>query len=68
MVVYSDGFLDARPDVLLTPDRAAAELRGAASALEIVDRLVALATPDGPLPDDLTLVVLRCRDEAPVER
>jgi PAS domain-containing protein len=64
LVVYSDGLVDARPELALTPDAFAGQLEGAASALEIVDRLVALAAPAGPLPDDLTLVVLRCRPEA----
>jgi serine phosphatase RsbU (regulator of sigma subunit) len=68
LVVYSDGLVDARPDLALTPAAVAEHLEGAESALEIVDRLVALASPAGspaaPLPDDLTLVVLRCRAAA----
>ena len=43
LVVYSDGLLDARPDLALTPASLAARLDGAASAAEIVERLTALA-------------------------
>lgn len=63
MVVYSDGLLDARPELELTPLTLADSLTGARSALDMVDRLVALAAPDGPLPDDLTMVVVFCREE-----
>jgi serine phosphatase RsbU (regulator of sigma subunit) len=60
LVLYSDGLVDACPD--LSPDRAAVagRLAGASGAAEMVDRLVALARAGGPLPDDLTVVVLRC--------
>jgi phosphoserine phosphatase RsbU/P len=64
LVVYSDGLLDARPDVTLDPPAIAARLAGAESAQAMVDRLVELAALTGPPPDDLTVVVLRCRDEA----
>jgi sigma-B regulation protein RsbU (phosphoserine phosphatase) len=62
LVVYSDGLIDACPD--LAPDAAvlASRLDGATSALAIVDRLVTLATTGAPLPDDLTVVVLRRRE------
>jgi len=63
LVVYSDGLIDARPDLVLDPRILANRLEAAAGAQEIVDRLVELATCSGPLPDDLTVVVLRCRDE-----
>ena len=60
LVVYSDGLLDADPDLRL--DRAAigASLDSRESAAEMVNRLVALPRLDGPPPDDLTVVVLRC--------
>ena len=49
----------------LTRATLAERLAGATSAREIVDRLVTLATAEsGPLPDDLTVVVLRCREES----
>ncbi|MDP8922885.1 MAG: SpoIIE family protein phosphatase [Chloroflexota bacterium] len=63
MVIYSDGLVDARPDLAVTPSMLAERLDGAASALEIVDRLVALAAGSEPLPDDLTVMVLRCRTD-----
>jgi serine phosphatase RsbU (regulator of sigma subunit) len=61
LIVYSDGLLDARPDLLLRPAVLADALRGAESAVEMIDRLLALAALTGPPPDDLTVVVLRCR-------
>jgi PAS domain S-box-containing protein len=66
LVVYSDGLVDARPDLDLTPVSISRALDGAASAVAIVERLVSLAEggPGNALPDDLTVVVLRCR-EAP---
>ena len=65
LVVYSDGLIDARPDVALDRATLGERLAGATSAHEIVDRLVAVATAEGgPLPDDLTVVVLRCREES----
>lgn len=62
LIVYSDGLVDARPD---SPGAAeiADSLRGANSAEEMVDRLVRSAQPAGPLPDDLTVMVLRCRED-----
>ena len=64
LVVYSDGLVDARPDLDLTPVSISRALDGAASAAAIVERLVSLAEggPERALPDDLTVVVLRCRD------
>lgn len=63
LVIYSDGLIDARPDLVLDPRVLANQLEVTIRAQEIVDRLVGLATLSGPLPDDLTVVVLRCRDE-----
>lgn len=62
LVVYSDGLIDARPELSLNPQGLANRLVGATSAQQMVDRLVELATEAGPLPDDLTVVVL-CRQE-----
>jgi serine phosphatase RsbU (regulator of sigma subunit) len=64
LVLYSDGLVDARPDLTLDRHALAERLDGAASAAEMVDRLVALAELTGPPPDDLTLLVLRCCDGA----
>jgi phosphoserine phosphatase RsbU/P len=63
MVIYSDGLIDARPDLAITPAALAEHLDGAGSALEIVDRLVSLVAGSEPLPDDLTVMVLRCRSD-----
>ncbi len=61
LVVYSDGLLDANPDLRLDRDVIGASLDVRDSAAEMVTRLVALPHLDGPPPDDLTVVVLRCR-------
>jgi serine phosphatase RsbU (regulator of sigma subunit) len=66
VVVYSDGLVEAPPDRVLDRSTLGGRLGGAASAAEIVERLVALGSgerpgPTAPPPDDLTVVVLRCR-------
>jgi serine phosphatase RsbU (regulator of sigma subunit) len=61
LVVYSDGLLDANPDLRLDRDAIGASLDVRDSAAEMVVRLVALPHLDGPPPDDLTVVVLRCQ-------
>jgi CheY-like chemotaxis protein len=58
LVLYSDGLVDARPDLALDAAGVAALLHGATTAEAMVERLVALGTAAGPLPDDLTVVVL----------
>jgi serine phosphatase RsbU (regulator of sigma subunit) len=63
LVVYSDGLLDARPDLALQPAKLARRLDGASGAAEVVERLLAAAALTGPPPDDLTVVALRCQDE-----
>jgi phosphoserine phosphatase RsbU/P len=63
LILYSDGLLDARPDIGLDYHALAAHLDGAASAAEMVGRLTALAACAAPLPDDLTVVVLRCTED-----
>jgi len=60
LVIYSDGLVEARPDVRLQPAVLAEQLQGAASAAAMVERLVDLAAVPGPPADDLTVVVLRC--------
>jgi serine phosphatase RsbU (regulator of sigma subunit) len=60
LVLYSDGLIDARPELALNNQRLAAELRGAASAREMLDRLIALPGKEGPLPDDMTVLVAHC--------
>jgi serine phosphatase RsbU (regulator of sigma subunit) len=58
LVLYSDGLIDARPDLNLDAASVASLLDGAATADEMVARLIALGSATGPLPDDLTVVVL----------
>lgn len=65
LVVYSDGLVDARRDVELTPALIAAPLAGATSAPEMVERLIGLAAGSEPRPDDLTVLVLRCTAPLP---
>lgn len=62
LVVYSDGVVDARPDLELTPHKLSQYLDGTRSALAMVDRVVTLLSPVGVPPDDFTVIVLRCND------
>jgi serine phosphatase RsbU (regulator of sigma subunit) len=65
LVLYSDGLIDARPDLDLEPEDVAAQLEGVSGAEAMVERLVGLADTGEPLPDDLTVVVLQCvQDQA----
>ena len=63
LVLYSDGLVDARPDLAITPATLADVLGGATTAEAMVERLIALGTAGGQLPDDLTVVVLLLPDE-----
>lgn len=63
LVLYSDGLVDAHPDLVLKPPELSAHLDGATSADEMVRRLVELTTSASPYPDDLTVVVLRCQQD-----
>jgi serine phosphatase RsbU (regulator of sigma subunit) len=59
LVIFSDGLLDARPDLLAAGNRAFEPVvAGAPDARELLDRLFALVDIESPLPDDLTAVVL----------
>lgn len=61
VVIYSDGLIDAKVDQEITVDELADVLDDVTLAATAVERLVELAVPSsGELPDDLTLVVLRC--------
>lgn len=60
LVLYSDGVIDAQRESVIDNTVLSARLEGAATAREMVDRIVSLAPQGTPLPDDLTvLVVLR---------
>ncbi len=65
LVLFSDGLLDARPDLDLNNNLFAASLIGASNAASMVDRLIALLDLKGVPPDDLTVLVLRCQGERP---
>jgi PAS domain S-box-containing protein len=60
LVLFSDGLVDARPELGLNHQSLAAQLEDAASAQEIVGRLIGLTEQDGPRPDDITVLVVRC--------
>jgi PAS domain S-box-containing protein len=60
LVLYSDGLIDARPELALNNRVLAKQLRGAASAQEMMERLIALTEQQGPLPDDITVLVVHC--------
>ena len=60
LVLYSDGLIDARPDLNLDSNLLAERINGAASAQEMVARLMGLTEQDGPQPDDITVMVVRC--------
>jgi len=60
LILYSDGLIDANPELALDMEALAGELKGATGALEMVERLIALPGIRGELPDDMTVLVVRC--------
>lgn len=60
LVLFSDGLIDANPQLELTNKILARNLAGLESAQEMVDRLVGLTGMPDPQPDDITVVVVRC--------
>jgi len=63
LVLYSDGLIDARPELALDNLILARHLEGAVGAQEMVDRLIALPGAEGRLPDDLTVLVVHCTEQ-----
>jgi phosphoserine phosphatase RsbU/P len=59
LVVYSDGLTGARPDLFRDLETLAAQIVGDETATATAKRLVELATANGPLPDDLTVVAVK---------
>lgn len=59
LVIYSDGLTEARPDLFRDHATLAAQIPTDQDAAAIAERLVELATENGPLPDDLTVVAVR---------
>jgi len=62
LVLYSDGLIDAFPEQSPTPTELASQFAATTGAEEIVARLFALVPDDALLPDDLTVLVLRCQN------
>jgi phosphoserine phosphatase RsbU/P len=60
LVLYSDGLIDARPELALDNPALARELEGTTNAPEAVARLIGLTQQQGPLPDDITVLVVCC--------
>ena len=58
LVLYSDGVVDGQKESVIDNSVLSARLEGAATAREMVDRIVALVPQDTPLPDDLTVLVV----------
>ncbi|MBU5638820.1 SpoIIE family protein phosphatase [Geomonas sp. Red69] len=58
MVLYSDGLVDAKPELELTHEKLARKLSGKKSAQEMADTLIALIGKPDPQPDDITVLVL----------
>ncbi|HJV36548.1 SpoIIE family protein phosphatase [Geomonas sp.] len=62
LVLYSDGVIDAKPELELNNQILAEQLAGKSSAQEMVDALMALTGQPDPQPDDITVLVVRCVD------
>lgn len=61
LVLYSDGLIDAKPELALDNRILAGHLGVATSALEMLAILLALPGLEGPPIDDLTALVIRCK-------
>ena len=62
LVLYSDGLIDARPELVLDKRMLADRIADLGSARDMVDGLIDLTTMEGPLPDDVTVLVVRCSE------
>jgi phosphoserine phosphatase RsbU/P len=60
LVLYSDGLIDANPQLALSNQILSEQMAGQESALEMVDRLVDLTGQPDPQPDDIAVLVARC--------
>jgi sigma-B regulation protein RsbU (phosphoserine phosphatase) len=60
LVLYSDGLIDARPELGLTNELLAAQLTDTTSAQEMVERLISMTGPAEARPDDVTVLVALC--------
>ena len=59
LALFSDGLIDASPELELTNKTLAKQMAGQKSALEMVDKLINLTGKPDPQPDDITVLVLR---------
>ncbi|HET7768001.1 MAG TPA: PP2C family protein-serine/threonine phosphatase [Chloroflexota bacterium] len=60
LVVYSDGLPDSLGDHAPSSEQLSALAVSAPTAAAVVERLIALAPTQTTLPDDLTVIALRC--------
>ena len=60
LVLYSDGLIDANPELELNHEILAEHMAGQESAQDMVDLLIALTGQPDPQPDDITVLVARC--------
>jgi len=60
LVMYSDGLIDAIPELELVPTVIASHIKDTDSSYQVIERLKALVNGESILPDDLTLLVVRC--------
>ncbi|HEY6009174.1 MAG TPA: PP2C family protein-serine/threonine phosphatase, partial [Geobacteraceae bacterium] len=65
LVLYSDGLIDAQPELGLDRFMLAGRIGAATSAREMVEILTAIPTLAGAPPDDLTVLVVRCKEPTP---
>jgi phosphoserine phosphatase RsbU/P len=63
VIIFSDGLIDAKGGQEIRFNDLADLLSSDLDASRVVERLVEFAVPPGELPDDLTLLVLRCQPE-----
>ncbi len=63
LVLFSDGLIDALTDPDIKIPDLGGSLEGAANADEMLHRLIALVPANLELPDDLTVMVVRCKEQ-----
>ena len=65
LVMYSDGLVDAQPELALDSRKLAERIRNASSAQEMVEILTGMPGLTDPPLDDLTVLVVRRKETAP---
>jgi phosphoserine phosphatase RsbU/P len=60
LVLFSDGLIDANPQLELTNKILAKQMAGQKTALDVVNKLIDLTGMPDPQPDDITVLVVRC--------